>query len=118
MAVNVEREAMASQGSRTVEDIRADLARNRSAIQTAVGDLAEEYKPANMAKRAVDDAKTFVAGEVNDAKTFLTNEYHNVKARFVDEDGAWRTEELIKVGAVVAGALVLLLTVRSVRRRK
>lgn len=97
---------MGDETGRSVEEIRADLARNRVAMSTAAADLVEEYKPKNIARRAVGDAKGFVAGEFRAAKSQIR-----------DENG-WRTDRLLVLGGAVLGVVLFAVTVRRIGNRK
>ena len=81
---------MDSDTTRTVDEIRAELASNRQSLAGAMEDLVDSVKPANIARRGIDDAKSFVAGE-----------YQAIKDELRDENG-WRTDRI----AVIAGALL------------
>ena len=54
---------MDSDTTRTVDEIRAELASNRQSLAGAMEDLVDSVKPANIARRGIDDAKSFVTGE-------------------------------------------------------
>ncbi|MDO5082328.1 DUF3618 domain-containing protein [Arachnia propionica] len=96
---------MGDVSERTVEEIRADLARNRAAMSEAAADLVEEYRPKNIARRTVSEAKGFV-----------TEEFRNVKSQIHDENG-WRTDRLVILGGAVLGVALFALTLSSLRRR-
>lgn len=91
-----------SKPKRTTDQIKSDLAANRAKLTLSVEELVDEMQPKNVAKRAADEAKTFVTGEIKD-----------LKSQFKDENG-WRTDRLVAVGGAVVGAVVFVLTVRGV----
>lgn len=96
---------MVDETDRSVEEIRAELARNRAAISTAAADLVEEYKPRNIAKRSFEEAKGFVAGEFRAAKSQIHDEH------------GWRTDRLIVLGGAVLGVALFALTMTAITRR-
>lgn len=98
---------MSNQRGRTVEEIRADLARNRAAVSEAAADFVEAYKPKNVAKRTVNEAKSFVAGE-----------FRALKAPLHDEETGWRTDRLMVLGGAVLGIAVFALTMTTISRRR
>ena len=82
---------MDSDTTRTVDEIRAELASNRQSLAGAMEDLVDSVKPANIARRGIDDAKSFVAGE-----------FQTIKEELRDEDG-WRTDRLAIIGGALLG---------------
>lgn len=82
---------MDSDTTRTVDEIRAELASNRQSLAGAMEDLVDSVKPANIARRGIDDAKSFVAGE-----------FQAIKEELRDEDG-WRTDRLAIIGGALLG---------------
>ena len=92
---------MDSETTRTVDEIRAELAANRQSLTGAMGDFVENVKPANLSRRAVAEAKSFVQGE-----------FEAAKAEFHDESG-WRTDRLVILGGVVAGAVLLAIVLKK-----
>lgn len=89
---------------RTAAEIQADLAATRQQLASSVEGLMHDIQPKNIAKRAVDDAKTFVGAE-----------YQNVKQQVKDEDG-WRVDRLIAIGGAVLGAIAFVATIRGIVR--
>lgn len=93
---------MAKNKARSVSEIRADLARNRAQFAGSVGELIEEVKPKNIAKRGVEEAKTFAVGEFEAAKSQIKN------------DQGWRTDRLLAIGGAVLGVVVFAITLNSI----
>lgn len=93
---------MAKNKARSVSEIRADLARNRAQFAGSVGDLVDEVKPKNIAKRGVENAKTFASAEFEAAKSQIKN------------DQGWRTDRLLAIGGAVLGVVVFAITLNSI----
>ncbi len=93
---------MAKDKARSVSEIRADLARNRARVADSVGEFVDEVNPRNVAKRGVEDAKSFVA-----------TEFESVKSQVKDEHG-WRTDRLMIIGGAVLGVVVFAITLSSI----
>jgi hypothetical protein len=89
-----------SNGSRTPEQIAADLAATRERLADTVDALVGRVQPKQLAGRAVANAKGY----------------------FVEPDGDVRTDRIAKIGAGVAGTvgglLLLRKLVRGGRRRR
>ena len=96
---------MDSDTTRTVDEIRAELASNRQSLAGAMEDLVDSVKPANIARRGIDDAKSFVAGE-----------FQNIKEELRDEDG-WRTDRLAIIGGALLGVALFAATIYALGRR-
>ena len=96
---------MDSDTSRTVEEIRAELASNRQSLAGAMEDLVDSVKPRNIAKRGLDDAKSFVA-----------DEFQAIKGELRDEDG-WRTDRLMVIGGALLGVALFAVTIYALGRR-
>ena len=96
---------MDSDTTRTVDEIRAELASNRQSLAGAMEDLVDSVKPANIARRGIDDAKSFVAGE-----------YQTIKEELRDEDG-WRTDRLAIIGGALLGVALFAVTIYVLGRR-
>lgn len=96
---------MDSDTTRTVDEIRAELASNRQSLAGAMEDLVDSVKPANIARRGIDDAKSFVAGE-----------FQNIKEELRDEDG-WRTDRLAIIGGAILGVALFAVTIYALGRR-
>ena len=90
---------MDSDTTRTVDEIRAELASNRQSLAGAMEDLVDSVKPANIARRGIDDAKSFVAGE-----------FQAIKEELRDEDG-WRTDRLAIIGGALLGVALFAVTI-------
>ena len=96
---------MDSDTTRTVDEIRAELASNRQSLAGAMEDLVDSVKPANIARRGIDDAKSFVAGE-----------FQTIKEELRDEDG-WRTYRLAIIGGALLGVALFAVTIYVLGRR-
>lgn len=99
---------MAKDKARSVDEIRADLARNRAQFADSVSGLVDEVNPKNIAKRGVENAKSFAAME-----------FEAAKSQVKDEQG-WRTDRLLIIGGAVLGVVVFAITMNSISnaRRK
>lgn len=96
---------MDSDTTRTVDEIRAELASNRQSLAGAMEDFVDSVKPANIARRGIDDAKSFVAGE-----------FQTIKEELRDEDG-WRTDRLAVIGGALLGVALFAVTIYMLGRR-
>ena len=96
---------MDSDTTRTVDEIRAELASNRQSLAGAMEGLVDSVKPANIARRGIDDAKSFVAGE-----------FQAIKEELHDEDG-WRTDRLAVIGGALFGVALFAVTIYVLGRR-
>ena len=96
---------MDSDTTRTVDEIRAELASNRQSLAGAMEDFVDSVKPANIARRGIDDAKSFVAGE-----------FQTIKEELRDEDG-WRTDRLAIIGGALLGVALFAVTIYVLGRR-
>lgn len=96
---------MDSDTTRTVDEIRAELASNRQSLAGAMEDLVDSVKPANIARQGIDDAKSFVAGE-----------FQTIKEELRDEDG-WRTDRLAIIGGALLGVALFAVTIYVLGRR-
>ena len=97
---------MDSDTTRTVDEIRAELASNRQALAGAMGECVDSMKPANIARRGIDDAKNLVAGE-----------FRAVRDERQDENG-WRVDRLMIIGGAILGVVLFAATLSAVGRRK
>ena len=88
-----------------MDEIRAELASNRQSLAGAMEDLVDSVKPANIARRGIDDAKSFVAGE-----------FQTIKEELRDEDG-WRTDRLAIIGGALLGVALFAVTIYVLGRR-
>lgn len=82
--------------SRTPAQIEAELAETRERLAATVDSLVDRVHPRTLAARGVASAKDAV----------------------VDEYGGLRTERLVKFAAVAGGAIVALLVLRRIFRRR
>lgn len=91
---------------RSADQIRRDIAAARAKMSATVEGLTEQFHPAAVKKRVVEDAKEFVQKEYTSVREKLISQ---VK----DEDG-WRTDRLKLVGGASAGAVTGLVLLRAV----
>lgn len=96
-----------SNGSRTVDEIRADLAAARAKLAQATSDAVEAVKPQNIARAGVDQAKQFAKAE-----------FDAVASQVRDEEGGWRTDRLIAIGGAVLGLVVFAVTINAIANRR
>ncbi|MBM7786398.1 DUF3618 domain-containing protein [Tenggerimyces flavus] len=82
--------------SRTPAQIEAELAATRERLAATVDSLVDRVHPKTLAARGVASAKDAV----------------------VDEYGGLRTERLVKFAAVAGGAIVALIVLRRIFRRR
>ncbi|MDO5676486.1 MAG: DUF3618 domain-containing protein [Propionibacteriaceae bacterium] len=93
--------------TRTVDEIRVDLAANRAKLANATSEAVEAMKPQNIARESAEQVKQF-------AKT----EFEAATSQFKDEHGGWRTDRLLMIGGAVLGAVVFFMAVSSVANRR
>lgn len=93
--------------TRTVDEIRVDLAANRAKLANAASEAVESMKPKNIARESAAQVKQF-------AKT----EFDAATSQFKDESGAWRTDRLLMIGGAIVGAVVFFVAVSSVANRR
>ena len=92
---------------RSVEEMRADLAKNRAKMTGAIGDGKEAIRPQNIAREGIEQVKTF-------AKT----EFDTATASLRDERGGWKLDKLLLVGGAVVGVIVFAVTLNQVATRR
>ena len=92
-------------GTRSKEQIQADIAAARARLASNVEGLITQAHPKAIVARTVQDAKQFAAGEFDAAK-----------AQFVAVDGSPRTARLAALAAAVVGSIAFLVVVRSIAR--
>jgi len=97
---------MDSDTTRTVDEIRAGRPATRQAGGGARGECVDSMKPANIARRGIDDAKNLVAGE-----------FRAVRDELQDENG-WRVDRLMIIGGAILGVVLFAATLSAVGRRK
>ncbi|QLQ11215.1 MAG: DUF3618 domain-containing protein [Nocardioidaceae bacterium] len=76
------------------DEIESDIAETRARLAATIDELVDRASPKQIAKREVASVKAF----------------------FVDPQGAPRTDNILKVGAGVAGFVALLVLIRKVAR--
>ena len=96
-----------SRPDRDADQIQADLGATRDRLAAAVEALIDQVHPQRVKQRQVAGAQRFLHTEIEKAKSLVFN------AR-----GDLRTERISIVGGATAGALVLLLVVRTHLRRR
>ena len=96
-----------SRPDRDADQIQADLGATRDRLAAAVEALIDQVHPQRVKQRQVTGAKRFLHTEVEKAKSLVFN------AR-----GDLRTERVSIVGGAVAGAITLLVVLRTVVRRR
>lgn len=97
---------MANKG-RSIDEIRADLAANRVTLGDAVGEGIESVKPKNIAKKGIQEVKTF-------AET----EFGSAKAQFVDDEGGWRMDRVLMIGGAILGIVAIAVSLNVVANRR
>jgi hypothetical protein len=96
-----------SQPERDADQIQADLGATRDRLAAAVETLVDRIHPQRIKQR-----------EINGAKHFAHDELENLKALLFTARGDLRTDRLAAVGGAVAGAVGLLLVLRTLVRRR
>jgi len=92
---------------RTVEDIRLEMADTRAKLRASVADFSESIKPANIAKKGVEEVKDFARSEFED-----------VKSQFVEPDGSLRTKRVLAIAGAVVGVVAFVVTVNALSGRR
>ena len=95
-----------SQPDRDADQIEADLGATRDRLAAAIEDLIDQVHPQRIKQRQVAGAKRLLHTEVEKAKSLVFN------AR-----GDLRTDRLAIVGGATAGAVALLVVLRTLVRR-
>lgn len=90
-----------------VKQIREELAASRAKLTAATESAFEAVKPSNLARSAAEQAKSFAITEIKTAF-----------GHFRNEDGSIRVDRILMVSGAVAGAILLTISVKKVRRRK
>lgn len=88
--------------TRSIDEIRADLARNRVRLSDSVGEAAASANPKRLAKDGVDKAKGFV-----------NSEFTAAKSQFIDEQGV-RIKQVLIVGGAVLGLVAFIVTLNTI----
>ena len=94
-----------AEGTRSKEQIQAEIAAARARLASNVEGLITQAHPKAVAARTVQDAKAFAAGE-----------FQAVKAQFVAVDGTPRTTRLAALAVAVLGGVAFLMVARSIAR--
>ncbi|HBO53849.1 MAG TPA: DUF3618 domain-containing protein [Janibacter terrae] len=95
-----------AQGTRSKEQIQADIAAARERLASNVEGLITQAHPKAVGARTVQDAKAFAAGE-----------FEAAKAQFVHVDGSPRVDRIAALAVAAVGAVALLLVLRGLGRR-
>lgn len=98
---------MADAGTRTREEIEADIAAARQRLAAGVEGLINQVHP-----------KAIVANTVADARALAEDGFEQVKSQVVDERGNVRADRVALIGAAIGGAVTFMLIVRSILRRR
>ena len=93
--------------TRTVDEIRVDLAANRAKMASATSEAIDALKPANIARESVNQVKQFAA-----------TEFKAAQGQFRNEDGSWRTDRLLVIGGAIVGAIVFVATINSIANHR
>lgn len=96
-----------AQGTRSKEEIQADIAAARQRLGTNVEGLITQAHPRAVAARSLYDVKALVAAEVQ-----------SVKDQFIDEAGSPRTARIAALAVAAVGTVALLVVLRSASRRR
>ena len=94
-----------AQGTRSKEEIQAEIAAARQRLGTNVEGLITQAHPKAVAARSLYDIKALVAAEVQ-----------SVKDQFVDESGAPRTTRIAALAVAAVGTVALLVVLRGAAR--
>lgn len=92
--------------TRSVQQIREQMAAARARVSASVEGLVVQTNPATIKAKAVDEAKSFATEQIT-----------NVEAPFKDASGGWRVDRLAMVGGAVVGVISFLLTIRALLNR-
>ena len=92
-----------AEGTRSKEQIQAEIAAARARLASNVEGLITQAHPKAVAARTVQDAKAFAAGE-----------FQAAKAQFVAVDGTPRTTRLAALAVAVLGGVAFLMVARSI----
>lgn len=80
-----------SSADRTPEEIAADIAETRNRLAGTIDELVYRAQP----------------------KTIVRRQIESVKAKFVDENGAPKTEAIVTAAGVVVGFVVVIVAIRK-----
>jgi hypothetical protein len=92
---------------RTKSEIEADLGANRDRLAASVSGLIDQVHPTRIKQRTVGRIKAELQARLDD-----------VRAYFFNARGDLRTDHVVKLASVAAGALTLLLSLRALRARR
>ena len=94
-----------AEGTRSKEQIQAEIAAARARLASNVEGLITQAHPKAVAARTVQDAKAFAAAQ-----------FQAAKAQFVAVDGTPRTTRLAALAVAVLGGVAFLMVARSIAR--
>lgn len=92
---------------RSKSEIEADLGANRDRLASSISELIDEVHPTRIKQRTIGRIKAELQARRED-----------LRAYFVNARGDVRTDHVVTVSSVVAGALTLVLTLRALRARR
>ena len=92
---------------RSKTEIEADLGANRDRLAASVSELIDEVHPKRIKERTVARIRAVLQAKKDD-----------VRAYFFNARGDVRTDHVVTLSSIAAGALTLLLVVRALRARR
>ncbi len=92
---------------RTKSQIEADLGANRDRLAASVSALIDEVHPTRIKQRTVGRIRAAIQARKDD-----------VRAYFFNARGDLRTDHVVTLGSVAAGALTVILVLRALLRRR
>lgn len=92
---------------RSKSEIEADLGANRDRLAASISELIDEVHPKRIKERTVGRIQAAVQARREDARAYLVNSRGDV-----------RTDHVVTLASVVAGALTVVLTLRALLARR
>lgn len=92
---------------RSKSEIEADLGANRDRLASSVSELIDVVHPKRIKERTVGRIRALVQARRED-----------LRAYFVNARGDVRTDHVVKLASIVAGALTLVLALRALSLRR
>ena len=105
--MTLERGPNVAQGTRSKEQIQAEIAAARERLASNVEGLITQAHPKAVAARTVQDAKACAAGE-----------FEAAKAQFVHVDGSPKTNRIAALAVAAVGTIAFLVVVRGLAGRR